>query len=86
MVDMVQTVVLRRAMLIIEGLTLAYWDCVDPEEFKKLIDDMYAISHVANGRCANPHVDWLARMHEIELWLTESKIINVQRAMKGEWL
>lgn len=31
---------------------------------RKVIDDIYAYSHIALGTCSNPHIDWRKQLNE----------------------
>jgi hypothetical protein len=38
----------------------------DDKTKAKLFDDIYIISHLANGNCKNPHKEWQKKIIELQ--------------------
>jgi len=63
-----------KALSVIEGLTLGDFS---PDE--KILQACYRFSHVALGRCQNPHTDWLDELDSTYRALVDGGIIDATR-------
>jgi hypothetical protein len=71
---------LERALMALECLSYMFDEGgIDAKEFSH---GVYCISHVAPGRCGNPHEDWLKKIEEVEKAGKKFGIYNPEKAMQ----